>query len=525
MNKYTLADYFKAANITDIPPWFADVGMRHKPWDHQIADLEFCYQHERFGLFNDAGTGKTLPMQALLILYTSGFGNRGIVCMPPALIGQFMESFFHPEESYFLSLSKFVNFKSLTGTKKVKDTMWAKWNASKLFPELVVMSYAVFSLLHPLKPRKEKLITNQKTGNSYLRPAVVPLRIHPLKKVGYNVLFFDESQALKNASSGISKKVWKWVGNSKNETILGLFTGSPIPNVLEDAFGTIKLLTPEVYPTMRSFERKHCIFSKKSESDFKTLIGYDNEEELHENLYAVARRVTKQEVLKDLPPMIPEAVTVDISPTHRYWYKKLLTERVLDLPDRYIDATQNQQLRQTALQMVTTPERFIPKRVENEVLNSFDSKLNTFNPIKNKIIIFAFFKETVKFLAEKYDHFNPAVINGGSGNKETARKKFRSDNSCRVIIINWLSGGAGLNLQISSHIIFYETPTVPSQALQAIARSHRGGQDKPVNVVFFRVVATIMAKSLKQLLKKDYQVNTVVKDKHEMLHELLGENY
>lgn len=520
---YSLANYFNDAGITELPLWFSEVYMRHKPWGHQVEDLKFCHQHERFGLFNDAGTGKTLPMQALLILYTAGYGNKGIVCMPPALIGQFMESFFHADESYFLGLSRFVNFKAYVGTKKVKDTMMAKWKATKVFPELLVMSYNAFSDMHPIKPRKEKVITNSRTGKSHTRPAIKPLRVHPMQTIGYNVLFFDESQALKNASSGISKKVWKWVGNSSGETILGLFTGSPIPNVLEDAFGTLKLLTPAAYPTMRSFEKEHCIYSKKSESMFRVLIGYQNEDVLHRNLYAVARRVTKQEALKDLPPMIPEAIPVELSPTHRFWYKKLLTERVLDLPDKFIDATQQQQLRQTALQMITTPEQFIPKKVENEVLKTFDAKINSIDPEKNKIIVFAYFKGTIEFLVERYQHLNPAVINGASGSKEKARIKFRNDDDCRIIFINWLSGGAGLNLQISSHIVFYETPTVPSQALQAIARSHRGGQDKPVNVTFFKVLATLMAKSLKQLLKKDYQVNTVVQDKHEMLHELLGE--
>ena len=94
INNYSLADYFKDADIFEFPSWFNEIRLRRKPWPHQIEDIKFCYQHERFGLFNDAGVGKTLPMQALLILYTAGFGNKGVVCMPPALIGQFMESFF-----------------------------------------------------------------------------------------------------------------------------------------------------------------------------------------------------------------------------------------------------------------------------------------------------------------------------------------------------------------------------------------------------------------------------------------------
>jgi len=282
----------------------------------------------------------------------------------------------------------------------------------------------------------------------------------------------------------------------------------------------IHLITPEEFPTLRSFERQFCIYAK--DTDFKTLIGYQNQEQLHEKLYLQSRRVTKQEVLKELPPMIPEAVVVELSATHKRWYKKLLTERVLDLPDEYIDATQASKLRQVALQMITVPERFIPVKVDNLLLQAFNAKLEVINPIKNKVIVFSYFTETIAFLKETYAQYNPAVINGQTKDKTAEKRRFMDGDDCRIIFINWISGGAGLNLQIASHILFYEQPTVPSQAIQAIARSHRGGQDKTVNVTFFKVLGTLMAKSLKMLLTKDKHVNDVVQDKHEMLHELLG---
>lgn len=557
MSDYSLADYFREADHFEYPDWFYGVKLRYPPWPHQVLDLKFILKHERFGLFNDAGVGKTLPMQAVAILYCCGYKNKGVVCMPPALIGQFMESFFHPEESYFLGLEKFVNIKAFSGTKKKKDVMWATWNAVE-FPDIIVMSYAAFGNMHPIKAIKSKPVKNKnertdriKTsikffssqpfsttkfrkknlampdtsftlarGYRRVTEAVKPLRNHPLKQLGFNVLLFDEAQALKTVSSGIHKKLFKYIGNTEGDFLVGLFTGSPIGNTLMDAHGMVHILTPDTYPTVRSFERAHCIYSK--DSDHKLLIGFKDQEKLHDNLYAVARRVTKQQVLSSLPPMVPEAVTVELSGTHMRWYRKLLTERVLDLPSGYIDATQSQKLRQVALQMITNPQLYIPVKVENELLNVFDAKLNSFNPQENKVIVFSYFTSTVEFLKQQYADLNPAVINGSSGNKDKAVRKFLDDPTCRIIIINWLSGGAGLNLQIANYMLFYEQPTVPQHAIQAIARSHRGGQDKAVNVVFFKVKGTLMAKSLKQLLDKDRQVNEVVRDKHEMLHELLG---
>lgn len=508
MSSYYLSNFFNAAGV-DCPDPLYGVKMRLKPWDHQIGDLKCLVANERFGIWNDAGTGKTLAMQASIAMWAS-LGNPVVMVMPPKLIGQWCGNFVGD----FIGIDKILTicpFGKYNARKK-KQLLTAWQNGTEPIPDVVVMSYNAFRDLHPIKKKPARTPNGKPT---------LPLRNHPLKGLGYAVLYFDEAHALKNNGSTIHKVVWKWVGESVGEYILHLFTGSPIPNTLMDSYGMIRMVYPEAYPTKRSFERKHVIYNPYS--DFMEIEGYKETEVLYENLYKNGRRVTKQDVLHDLPPMVPIQQEVILSKEHRALYRKLMKERILELPEgEILDATNVSKLRQTALQILSSPELYTEDKIKNEVEDWLLDLVESINPNDHKIIIFCYFKQTVKKLRALYAKYNPAVIFGETNNPDAEIDKFTNDPNCRLAILNIDSGGVGLNLQVSYYQIFYEAPMTPMQANQCIARSHRGGQTKAVTAYFSRIKNTIAAKRLDNLLEKEASNNLVVKDKHQLLHELLG---
>ena len=137
------------------------------------------------------------------------------------------------------------------------------------------------------------------------------------------------------------------------------------------------------------------------------------------------------------------------------------------------------------------------------------------------MIIFAYYKRAIDFLAKRYAQWAPAVVYGESASGRNEVERFKKDPNCRLAIINWKSGGAGLNLQVASHILFYECPTSPGDAKQAIARADRKGQQNIVNVYFFRVMSTLLDRNFKNLLKNEQSNNRVLRDRKDLLHELL----
>lgn len=524
--RYTLGNYLRDANIFEFPDWFYGVETKRfdeelgqlvdmRPWEHQVIDLNFLACHERAGLYNDAGVGKTVPMQAFGI-YMAALGNKVVIGMPPKLIGQFTESLVTTYQGVTDHLDIFV----LDEKQAVAEQIVRGWLEDKQScPDIVLMSYEMFAFLQPLKPVKAKEISNSKTGSKYTRPAVKPKKYHPLMEAGFNVLIFDEAHKLKNPESAAHKRVWRWVRATEGMYQLVLATGTPIYNQLSDAYGLIRLVTPGVYNSMRHFESVHAIVDRSG--DFKVIIGWQNEDILHQNLYKHARRVTNEEV-NSLPPMIPHAHLVKLYPEHKALYKELMTNRVLELEEEFIDASHQSKLRQTALQLISDPERFSDTPIRNAMDDWLDQLFEDIGVYQNKIVVLAYYKNTIDKLVKRYPHLNPAVINGAGGSSEQNRIKFLRDPSCRVLFLNWRSGGAGLNLQVSCYEIFYEVPTVPGDIEQTIARIRRGGQKHAQHIHIPRIMSTLANKSFNQLLAKQGIKDGVVRDKHELLYELLG---
>ena len=74
--------------------------------------------------------------------------------------------------------------------------------------------------------------------------------------------------------------------------------------------------------------------------------------------------------------------------------------------------------------------------------------------------------------------------------RETAIKRFNAPgSSVFLFLLSIRAAGRGLNLQSSDTVIIYDPDANPKNEEQAIARSHRIGQQREVRVYHFEAVA------------------------------------
>lgn len=85
----------------------------------------------------------------------------------------------------------------------------------------------------------------------------------------------------------------------------------------------------------------------------------------------------------------------------------------------------------------------------------------------------------------KVDHVR---IYGGTKDHDTLRTRFNSDHSCRVMLLQNASG-MGLNIQIASYGIYYESPVTPSLRKQTRRRVERQGSAHDRVFIYDLVVA------------------------------------
>lgn len=537
MYSHTLADLMTEIGVRKFPDFFSVIKVKHKPMAHQLEMMRLYTRNTRYLDAGEPGVGKTFSAHVHGILMAS-LGNKVVYTMPPKLIDQFEEEM----EEYFLGIGHFLKTAKLNVPAAKKAKLVEEFNRSG-WPDILFMSYDGYREFNDSSKRK-RVGSNQwynQSGGKWEegeQPYTKDGRIvdrksgmaeNPkhllLDRMGYNVFFFDEAHFLCGLDSIISKSVSE---TSKGNTAIYLMTGTPVPTKVIDAYGLIRLVNPDAYVSQSAFERRHVVYRPQNVKNRKgrTITirvpdKYVNTDEIYEALYKNARRIQKREII-DMPEPLITDVKVYLSGAHKKLYKDVINNHFAILGDQVLAPDHQSQVRHMALQIISCPTVFNPEvSMKTELFSRTKELVESIDPNQNKIVIFAYYKGAIEFLAEEFKEYNPAVLYGGTSDSTAEVNRFKNDDSCRMIILNWIAGGAGLNLQNASNIIFYECPTSPKDATQAIARCDRTGQKELVNVYFMRVIGTLSDRNFKKLLTAEKSVNEVVKDKLDLLHEVL----
>ncbi|USD38002.1 DEAD/DEAH box helicase [Ferrimonas sp. SCSIO 43195] len=126
---------------------------------------------------------------------------------------------------------------------------------------------------------------------------------------------------------------------------------------------------------------------------------------------------------------------------------------------------------------------------------------------KKKVLIFAAYNCCGYLIKKAADERNVHVSYWDSINGSTPQEKrqsivdnFTSVNGSAVLVLNPKAAGAGLNITAATIVIHYTQSWNPALEMQASARAHRRGQDKPVTIyrLFYKgtVEETMVERSL-----------------------------
>jgi SNF2 family DNA or RNA helicase len=511
MAKISLADAFVKSGVYHEIKWADKVIITldgdYLPFEHQYNGTNLCCEFDRAGLFDEAGTGKTMSLH-MTALYRIGCGNKVIALMPPALLRQFYEEL----HNKFVGVEKFISAELFQGTKPQRQKMIDRYEKEG-WPDLLLMTYDLFRGSKPSKVTVDGKVTLVSRDGYHAR----------LKKEGYAVIIADEAQALNNPSSRVHKKVYSFIGGKNtadSEAALVLSTATSCHSRLEQCYGLIRLKSPKAYGTKAEFERLHVNFNPNS--PYREVVGYSNLDVLIMNLYSQARRVEKKDVAPNMPDKINTFVNVVLDPAHFKLYRKLLNEKMLELEGGLINALQKNALRQIALQLVSNPNEYSDTKIKNNMEEMLALQLDSIDLKLTKVFILAHYNTTIARLMEFLKEYNPVSMNSHTANKEHSREAFLHNPDCRIMIAHPKSGGAGLNLQsVCSNVIFYECPDSPGDITQASERVHRiVGTDSTVNIYYFSPERTWAATKIEKVAVKALDINKVVGDQRALMDDL-----
>ena len=138
-----------------------------------------------------------------------------------------------------------------------------------------------------------------------------------------------------------------------------------------------------------------------------------------------------------------------------------------------------------------------------------------------KIVVYSFFRQVLDQVSEMFG--NCAQLTGDSSTAERQQTidEFTNSTGHKVLAAQIDAGGIGINLQAASVVILMEAQFKPSTEWQAIARVHRMGQSKTVNVHRILAANTIEEHLVKLIEQKTslfmaYANESAIKDSSQM---------
>lgn len=458
---YTLQDYNRFMKLnsllfdSNIPE---HVVLTMKPRSDQIEDFFLLDELQRGAIYSEVGTGKSM-VSYLYIMSALYQRSKVLVLMPPPLIPQYRRNF-----EAIVRGHEFTNDILVKNIAK-RNKKFALWDKGG-WPDVLFVSYQM-----------------------YLRYS------KKFMAAGYGTLVADEAHMASNASSKTFQEMFFFVHRGKARVLL--MTATPMPTEVRSAYGQIRLRHLEFYSSIEEFDRLHTIYAAPNpdaeNKNIKIITGYKDIDVVEQRLMtgAVRRRAKDVLTLKELNIIEQH---VELEEDHAALYKKLLLERMLELGDELLVARNSQALRQMALQIITNIDKFTDPAappIEDWPLEQLKLIIQKVELTKNKLIVFCHFKDTVLKLSRVFAEYNPALVYGDS-DKPTNVNKFLNDPTCRLGILNFRSGGSGLNLQSDCHhVVIYEATGSPADIVQGIGRVHRGGQEHPVIAWIFKYRFTL----------------------------------
>ena len=420
---------------------------------YQKAGVKYASTAKRCFIADDMGLGKTL--QAIATLENSKDAYPAVVVCPPNLVLNWQK-----EYGKWLPERKVVT---------VTDR--------KTFPEhkdfdVLVVGYSNIS-------HWQKQITE------------------------FRSFVFDESHYVKSPTSQRTKAAIKIARTAPQDGIILCLTGTPVTNRPAEYASQLDILGKlNTFGGLWGFYRRYCGAFRDRFGQWN-ISGNSNLDELNEKLRGNCYiRRTKDQVLKDLPPVRHSNIIVAGSPAQMAEYRKAERDIVEYLVER---------ARQIALELGTSPgSASVVARIKAEsnehlvrisVLRKLAAKakmdavigfIESHMEAGLKVVVAAHHREIVDELANK---FGGLKIQGGMlvSDVEDAKSRFQEESAedAPVIVLSIQAAKTGHTLTAAQDVLFVELPWTPADVDQTYSRCHRLGQQGSVTATYLLCEGTV----------------------------------
>ncbi len=306
------------------------------------------------------------------------------------------------------------------------------------------------------------------------------------------LVIVDEAQRVKNWST-IAARALKRI-DSPYALVL---TGTPLENKLEELISIVQFVDQHRLGPTWKLLHEHQL---KDESGRVT--GYTDLGRIGETLAPIMIRRLKSEVLRQLPERCDQNFLVPMTEMQMTYHRENadMVAKIVQRwrKTRFLSDRDQRQLT-CALQnmrMSCNSTFLLDHQTDHGVKADELAALldGLFEQPTAKAVVFSQWTRSHEIVIRRLDARGIGYVSFHGGVPSEMRpalvERFRDDPTCRVFL-STDAGSTGLNLQHASTVINMDLPWNPAILEQRIARTHRIGQQRPVQVINFVSKGTI----------------------------------
>jgi len=329
-----------------------------------------------------------------------------------------------------------------------------------------------------------------------------------LGKIEWSAVVVDEAHKLKNCEGKLFSELSLF---KKQKTLL--LTGTPLQNNVGELWSLLKFVDPQRFADREKFEKVFGNISTAKHVDA-----------LHAVLKPYLLRRLKTDVEQKLPPRVETLVECELAPLQKKCYRALFERNFSFLSsasgaDDATIAMKEEENGENALSMFRNvmmevrkccQHPFLLDGVENAVskgtmtvtidklvsasgkLQLLDKLLPKLKANGSKVLIFSQMTRVLDVLEDynrarghKYERLDGGVT--GKKRQESIDRFSAEDSEAFLFLLSTRAGGQGINLTKADTVIVFDSDWNPQNDAQALARAHRIGQTKAVQV--YRLVS------------------------------------
>ena len=314
------------------------------------------------------------------------------------------------------------------------------------------------------------------------------------QSTAWDVVVLDEGQFIKNPGSQIAA-----VARALPARHRLVLTGTPIENRLTDLWSLFAFAQPGLLGTQAAFRRQY------PETDPAALAR------LRRRTHHFLLRRTKAQAAPDLPPRTEDDLVVELEPPQRKLYDAELKRARAQLlgveTDRALDKVRFNVLASLLRlrQICCHPALIDPAHaaLPSAKLDALLERVEELRDEGHQVLVFSQFVEMLEIIRVRLvtAEIGHLMLTGQTENRAELVNTFQTDKTKTVFLLSLKAAGFGLNLTAASYAVLFDPWWNPAVEAQAIDRTHRIGQTRPV--IAYRLLADNTVEQKIRALQKE----------------------